>query len=768
MRTLERRPIVRHPSELHAQFLSNNSMDPWVDVNSGPRKVMYAGHLPQALVIHGSEERYWQTGAEARFGEYCFSVKAPSDIEIIRKIERFPRSRVLNTTIKNPQTVVIYLDLNTRQVGCLDLRDYSLEHQYFGFNYRKTEAYHRIEKGACFEEGTEFLVSPSLREGGGWAYGLNLMFASMSLPQTADDGIFIGQSALKKMSFNVIESRVGSWGQNRFPVNLHGNDSVYKCFPDVGERIRPDGLLMATREIDDRLAVTSLGLYDTQMLDMMYDEKLYTRAGDGIVKDIMVYHDNRSLPNGMSDQVERYKDLTDRFYREILEEYNNQLRLRRSDKRNNWLTDEFHRLVLEAAAMTDFDIGDVVQKLYHKAPIDDWRVEFKIEYTIVPNIGNKATGCAGDKGVVCYVLPDDQMPVNEFGTRVDVVMSTDSPVNRQNSGALYEPYFNQVTREFLVTVRDTIKMGPDDQPTPKQILEDMPKQPEAYEDTWSDLMRLYEILSPTMHEYYTSMEFDDPAQRAVHMSWLLRSPCIHILSPTHNMTAWRHAYKACQAEFAPRVGRMWYTDLNGERVLTEEPVECGHKYFMVLEKISDDWIATNTAKVQHLQLLGQVTSSDKHAGPVKNQAVKAISEAEMRIILSYSGGQVAADLMDRNNSLPTHREYVYSIMDSETPTNIERGVDRNLVPLGNNRALKLFKHILECIGYKFVHEEYIDPKLGDRDLYIDKDRENMQWAPWAPETMKSVRANGNAVARVVKQVARRTSDYVRRLFNKEG
>ena len=66
-----------HPSDLHPEFLSNNSMDPWVDVNSSPRKVMFAGHLPQALVISGSEERYWQTGTEARFGEYNFAMKAP-------------------------------------------------------------------------------------------------------------------------------------------------------------------------------------------------------------------------------------------------------------------------------------------------------------------------------------------------------------------------------------------------------------------------------------------------------------------------------------------------------------------------------------------------------------------------------------------------------------------------------------------------------------------------------------------------------------------
>lgn len=716
----------RHASELHAQFLSNNANDPWVDVNSGPRKVMFAGHLPQALVIGGSEERYWQTGTEARFGEYNFAVKAPGDIEINRVIERFPRSRTLNTTIRNPQTIVIYTDLNTREVGILDLRDHSLEHQYFGFAYRKTEAYHRISKGACFEAGTEFLVSPSIKPGGGYGYGVNLTFANMSHPAVSEDGILISRSALKKMSFDVIETRVASWGQNRYGLNIYGDPRAedprkrYKIFPDVGEMIRPDGLLMATREYDDRLAITSMGIYDTMMLDMTYDDKLYTRAGEGSIIDIMVYHDNRSLPNGMNAQVEHYKELTDRFYREILEEYN---RIYMAHNKKPKLTDEFHRLVLEACAMTDYDIGDVVQKLYHKAPIDDWRVEFKIKYTVIPNIGNKATGCAGDKGVVCMVMDDEDMPVNDHGVHVDVVMSPESPFNRQNFGGLYEPYFNQVTREFLTEVRTTLDVAEEQKPSEKQILEDMPKQQDKYDQVWERLIHLYSILSPVMYENYSDLRFKDPKLRATHLSHLLKHPCIHILSPTNNMTPWRWAWQQCEEHFKPRVTPVTYRGFSGLLVRTKKPVEIGHKYFMLLEKISDDWIAVNTAKTQHLELLGQVTSSDKYSNPAKTQAVKAISEAELRIILSYCGGEVAADLQDRNNSLATHREYVYSILDSDSPTNIERGVDRKLVPLGNNRALQLFKHILTCGGYKFVWQKYKDPDIQHRDTYVNRKEE---------------------------------------------
>lgn len=719
-------PILdKHPSELFAEFLSNNSVDPWVDVNSASRKVMLAGHLPQALVLSGSEERYWQTGTEARFGEYNFSMKAPGDIEINKVISRFPRSRTVGSTIKNPQTIVVYTDINTREVGIMDMRDHSMEHQYFGFGYRKTDDYWRINEGVCFEKGTEFLVSPSIKKGGGYGYGVNLLFANMSHPAVSEDGMLVSESAMEKMKFDIIETRVGSWGQNRFALNSFGTPGNVKTFMDVGEKIRPDGYLMGTREYDERLAITGMGLYDTMMLDEIYDDPLYTRAGEGTVIDIMVYHDNRSLPNGMNAQVERYKDLTDRFYREILDTYNQLFRKHKGEMK---ITDEFHRLVLEACAMTDYPIMDggvqqMVQKLYHKAPIDDWRVEFKVKYEITPNIGNKATGCHGNKGVVVLVMPDKDMPINEFGVRADVVMSPESPFNRQNAGSLYEPYFNQVTREYLGEIRTKLEIPPEAKPSEKQIAEDMVKQPEVYKDIWERLIHLYSILSPTMHENYSSEKFDDPALRALHVSWLLKYPCIHILSPTNDMTAWRWAWKQCEKYFKPRSSRVWYRGYSGKMVPTKKTIEIGHKYFMLLEKISDDWIAVSTAKVQHLELLGQVTSSDKYSKPAKMQAVKALSEAELRIILSTCGGQVAADLLSRNNSLTDHREFTYSLLDSPTPTNIERGIDRSAIPLGNNRALQLFKHITTCNGYKLIWQKYKDPDIQHRDAFVDKSRE---------------------------------------------
>lgn len=701
--------VFHGASELKAQFLSNNALDPWVDVNSGPRKGMFANHLAQALVIRGAQERYWQTGAEARYGEATFGVRAPGDIQIIRVIDRIPRHECLARGMKNPQTAVIYRDINTRKVGVFHLTQHRSEHQYFSFEYQKTPYFNMIEEGAEFEKDTPFLLSPSLKEGGGYGYGTNLRFAFLSHAATADDGCLVARSALKKMEFDLLIKRDGSWGQTRFPLNLHGDHNEYKILRDIGEPVREDGLLFATRGYDDRLSITDMGINDTRILDMAYDERVYARAGKGIVTDIRVYHDLRNLPNGTSAQIERYKMYMDSFYQRILKEYDEQ---KRHYGTTRFETDELDSLVIEALANTDFDIGDPVQKLHHKTPIDDWRVEVDVHYRVTPDVGNKLTGCNGDKSVIVRVLEDEDMPRDENGNMIDICMSIDSPVNRQNFGAMYEPFFNSATEQVLNCWTD--KAGLDrSKVSTKYMEEEMARKPDVYAEIWDEYMELISILSPYMHEYHTQAKYDTDKARAERLAGVFdpKNQAIHILSPTDRMPIWREAVKGIMKRFPPHFTPMTYTNCVGERVTTREPVPHGMKYFMLLEKDSSDWLATDTAKFQVMGFLGQITSTDKYSEPAKKQPVKGLAEAEMSLIVSHCGGEVAADLHDRNNNKQTHREYAYSILSEKEPTNIKRGIDRNRLPLGDDRALQMFKHILTCNGYGPRYKPYVDPDL---------------------------------------------------------
>ena len=61
------------------------------------------------------------------------------------------------------------------------------------------------------------------------------------------------------------------FGANEFPLNLYGDDLHYKPFPEIGEAIREDGLLMALRRFDANLAPAMVSRRDLQEIDYLFD-----------------------------------------------------------------------------------------------------------------------------------------------------------------------------------------------------------------------------------------------------------------------------------------------------------------------------------------------------------------------------------------------------------------------------------------------------------------------------------------------------------------
>lgn len=269
------------PNQLFRDLMGVSGLNPWDGNDSSSRKQMYASHIGQILVINGSTERFCQTGMEREYGKYTFKQTMPVDAEVIKVIQRYPPHLGENRIAMNPQTIVIYEDVNTKEVGMLDLRDYCSYHQYFGFEYKRTRAwFETLRTGALIAAGTVLMDSPSITEDGGYKYGRECNMAFMSHPAVSEDGIAISEDVLPLFSFKTYETRVVEWGSKRFPLNLYGTPDNFKPFPDVGDLIRPDGLLMALRSYNKELAVVQQGIYDLMEPDFIFDKLIYP-AGPG-------------------------------------------------------------------------------------------------------------------------------------------------------------------------------------------------------------------------------------------------------------------------------------------------------------------------------------------------------------------------------------------------------------------------------------------------------------------------------------------------------
>ena len=389
-------PTKTNVNEMSSKWWGPCSLNVFPSSTSSGRLQMFASHLGQMLVVNGNTERPLQTGMEHEYAKYTFKVEMPSDGLILDIIERYPATLGVDTIQHNPTTIVIYEDVHTKQIGIITLTEFCSNHQYFGFRYAKKKGLNLLRVGGTIPKGTVFLDSPSVSEDGGYKFGIQANVAYMTHPATSEDGILVSESFLPKIGFRTFENRVVEWGKKKFALNLYGDDKNYKSFPDIGDVIRPDGVLMALRSYDQPdLAIVEQGVNSTQEVDYNFDTTIYAEGGGGRVIDIRVHHDladTNYAETHMDAQAQKYDGARRLFHQKILAAWK-KFKFMRGDSLQ--ITPEFHQMVVQAEAVLSEGGKQRVFKLHRKAPLDTYRVEFVIEYETIPNKAFKLSDCSG-------------------------------------------------------------------------------------------------------------------------------------------------------------------------------------------------------------------------------------------------------------------------------------------------------------------------------------------------------------------------------------
>jgi len=703
-------PHKFQPNQLRRELLGVSGLNFSDGEDSASRKQMFGSHVGQALVISGSTERRIQTGMEMEYGKYTFSVKMPANGRVLRVLQRYPETLGAETIRFNPQSVVLFERLDNREVGIINLPRYCSQHQYFGFEYVPGPAMSKLRPGMEIEEGEIFLNSPSVTPDGGYKFGRECNVAFMSHPAVSEDGVVVCEDVLPHFSFKTYEHRVVEWGSKRFPLNLYGDENNFKPFPDIGEKLRDDGLLMMLRDYNTRLAPIEQSIHDLRRIDNIFDKGTYVAGPGGRVVDIKIFHDGQVVPFSaiggvvplsMDRQPMKYERARRYFYQSIIEEYR---RLRREQGKGLRISLEFHRLIIEAYSVIGGPTTneEQVRKVYRQAPLDEWRVEFVVEYTITPTIGFKVTGCHGDKGVICHIAKPEDMPVDADGNRADFIMDGCSTISRMNIGRMYETFFNATARDCAKRI--TEKLGLDPTMRVKDLFETIKdietSRPELIDEVWEHLLGFYKIVSPRMYGWFITGAYALP--RAQHLAKIIHDG-IYIYFPTDNEPEMLDIVEQLDANYPTTYGPVTYRGTSGKVSKTIDDVRIGSMYIMLLEKIGDDWTAVSSGKLQAFGVLSQVTNADKYSEPTRQQAIRALGEAEIRIYVSYVGPEMTADIMDRNNNPESHKTILENILNAAKPTAIEKVIPRDRNPLGGSKPLLLIKHLAECGGWRFVY-----------------------------------------------------------------
>lgn len=703
------KPLVhRHQNELDPALTGNTTnLSNWIACASSPRLSMLGGHVSQALVIRGATKRNILNGTEFEYAKTTFSVEMPTTGKVVAVLQKYPSKIGGGGFRSNPQTLIIYEDLekqrlNQHALGVVVLNSHHSKHQTFGFEYDKkklNDSIMRFKKDDIIPRGYVFSDSPSVAEDGDYKFGVETDICTLSIPEIIEDGFVVSDAWCEANTVTAMGEATASIGKKYYLLNLYGDDEHYKPFPDVGERIREDGLLFAMRPYDELLAPCQMSVKALREVDYKFDKRVYAKP-NALVYDVQILHDfNNSTPPtplGMEVQMQRYQTAQDDFYDKVLDTYRGYIRRVCNGR---YAPDKVHvspdldRILVDALANDPKSVKQSVTRTYRATPIDDWWVTVKYSYVYKPTVGSKISNLLGGKGVVVDVWEKDRLPKDQWGKIAHLVICGDSVTKRMNPGVLYEQYVNATSWWVRKNTLELLDNG-------------------RSEDAWRYLMAYYSIASPLMYRGILSKRFT-PQDRTEHFDalrndhrkdeFVVSQPVTRLWLPSNSPNMGGPLIQQLREHFPIPFGPLTYTTEEGRTYTTQDSILIGSMYVMLLEKIGDDWGGVSSAKRQHFGILAKLTQLDRNSKPWRENPTRILGEAEIRLMVATIGPQATADLLEVQNSPAAQRLIARTILTAAKPTDIAVVWDKTQVKRGLARSGMYVEHVLAVSGIKFTN-----------------------------------------------------------------
>jgi len=696
--------------EIDPTLLGQLATDPFFGTVSAARGAMYASHIGQAPLMAENEPRRTMSGVEPHYAKYTFDIRFPTDVTILHVIRKYPTSigAGADAIRHNPITTIIYEEYYCpfKTIGVIQVPEFNSLHQDFGYAYKRNEQlWEEMGPGKTFGKGDVLCHSDAVKQNGLYGNGISAEVVFLSDPGCIEDGFVFDEEFLERMAPTTYGKYVGTAGQKSILLNLYGDDKIYKPLPDIGERIRSDGLIMAMRDVDEDLAPAEMTARALRTVDHAFDRCVWGNAS-AVVKDVQVYRDSRvfpsNIPIGMDTQLNKYYQAGCRYYQQLMKIYEG-LRIRRGRKLH--ITPEFHQLLVEAQIYLPApDNQRKLTRMYRLEILDEYRVEITTETKMKPDMGYKATDCVGGKGVVCVTRPSSQMPVTKHGVKADVIIYGGSTIRRSNFGRFYEQYYNAASRDLLFRMRERAGMLPKVRPTKHQLAE-VAKQPQLVKEIFETLRAYFSLWAP-VHNELLEPDVGNPTEYvlAVLEDSQHKNPGITVNIPVDNQVDILDTIRKIEAsEFKPVYDKITYVDNAGNTVTTEVPVLCGALHMFLLEKIGEDWSGVASAKTQQFGLPAKMGSGDANRTPGRENPMRSAGESETRSYVATMGSWATNELLDLTNNPRSHKEVIRSTLRADRPTDIPVAVDRETVPYGGSRPVSLMNHLLECRGIRFIY-----------------------------------------------------------------
>lgn len=419
---------------------------PFLQFTSSQRVSMAAAHIVQALPPERAEQSYIYTGYESVFSKYIFDqTKRDQEIYIVDVVPKYPENRGARPLKMNPRYTVIYIGREDGLVHYFHLDKYFSGTEGYGIQNEWVNT-HLLKPDMIIPKDIEFCRSSSKIGNNGYGMGVNANVAFVTLPEVNNDAFMISDRLAKKFTMTSINTLNIEIKPNQIPLNLYGDNEEHKFIPDIGEFVRDDGIVCGFRNPTDATLISDMMTLSTPHI--LHDDLCYAPPGSQIIDIDFYTSSNRhrvKTNRALFSQVDKYLELTIQYWSRIMKAYDT------LKKKGVPLSPEFNTLITRGAAILsslNIRIPGFNKRADIKLCKGKERIEFiymRIKYLCKKRMmpAWKLSDRAGCKGVISCIRPLEEMPKDDYGFTVDMVIDPHAVSNRMNPSQLYEAGINR-------------------------------------------------------------------------------------------------------------------------------------------------------------------------------------------------------------------------------------------------------------------------------------------------------------------------------------
>lgn len=665
------------------QMLGKGLLQPFNGCNAGARKLMHSTHRDHVFPLISGEKAIIETGYEIRYGDYSSSItKSDADYTVIAKISKF-------SFAPNHHYYLILKDNSSNRLDVVERISYHHITESYGYLYNN-EYLDSLSIGDQIQNNTIVQKSLAFDEYNNRKDGINFNVAYFNLDDNMEDSIIFSDEAAGRLTAPLIKPVTIMINDNDIPLNIYGDENVYKVIPDIGEPIKDANLIALRKE--------------------KKDEAYYTQSVDRLRKIIM--SDDVKQVHGRVIDVDIYCnniDILDNHYYSQLKMYYNELQRMSSEivstilpyvSQNYELTYELQKLFANSKRIMNKD------QYIDKRPFSNIILKVTVLEEKKMEAGDKASNRYGGKGIISNILPKKCMPrfknINGEYEYVDVIFNSSTMINRENVGQSFELSLTHIGIAIL-----------------NKIVSEKLSVEEAY-----DMIHKYvSICSPEQGEYMEQMKMKMSREELMFfIESIIDSGAIHLsmrpISDTMTIDKLDLLYKTFPFVKQNEVEvTMTGSDGKLRYVPARRPIVVGKQYIFRLKQFSEEKFSATSLSATNIRNENTKSRAKKDFKELYATTPIRFGNMETNNMNHIGADAVIANMMIHSLS-PQGRRLVEQMYTGD-PFNIDIKLDSN----SKNRSAEIANTYLKAIGrrLKFIKRRKKIQKIAISPISFDRD-----------------------------------------------